>query len=502
MERSDPTYVDTLRFLLDRINYERTDDRPYDVQSFRLGRMAYLLERLGNPQWTAPVIHIAGTKGKGSVAWLVAEMLRHAGFRTGLYTSPHLEHLEERFVVNGAPVTPDTLLAPIPLLRSAAAECTASEHGPPTFFELTTALAWLLFRCEKTQVNVVEVGLGGRLDSTNVCDPAVSIITSISYDHQQQLGDTLDKIAFEKAGIIKNDVPVIHGARAPEAARVIRQVAHERNAELWELGRDFQSSVTAIRHDLTQPWPAPDHHNPSPNHQHPSTGQPATSLYPTPTSPLPTPNDLASQAFTFTSMNPALLAPEPVTMPLRMAGGHQGDNAALAVATWARLRRDGWAISAAALRAALGQTQVPARIETIPWNPYLIIDTAHNEASMKALLNSLDDHWTASRRTLIFACSKDKKIREMLELMLPAAERLIVTQFHSNPRAVPVELLEATARTMAESMTRPAQIFSVPNVELALDFVQRKPLPGELICVTGSFFIAAEARAAARHLST
>lgn len=471
MERTDPQYIEAIRFLLDRINYERSDDRPYDAQTFRLARMAFLLERLGQPQRTAPVIHIAGTKGKGSVAWLVAEMLRHAGFRTGLYTSPHLEHLEERFVIDGQPVSPQDLVDSMPRLRSACETCAASEHGTPTFFELTTALGWMLFQSAKTHVNVIEVGLGGRLDSTNVCDPILSIITSISYDHQQQLGATLDKIAFEKAGIIKPGVPVIHGARAPLARDVIRNVASDRGCELWELGRDFDASIR------TQVQSLPNASTASRAHHSPS------------------------QLLAFESRLPNLHPPEYSELPLRMLGRHQGDNAALAIATWSKLRQDGWALPEEALLQSLAQTQVAARIECMPGNPLLVLDAGHNEASIEALMQTLGECYLAKRLTLVFACSKDKKAREMLERMLPQCDRIILTQYHSNPRALQVEKLESIARSIASpngdapTRTAHAEILTAPDVATAMDYAARTAIDGELLCVTGSFFAAAEARA-------
>ncbi|MEI8210554.1 MAG: folylpolyglutamate synthase/dihydrofolate synthase family protein [Planctomycetota bacterium] len=485
MERSDPQYVEAIRFLLDRINFERSDDRSYNSQAFRLARMAYLLELLDNPQWSAPVIHVAGTKGKGSTAWLIAETLRHAGLRTGLYTSPHLEHLEERFVVDGAPVSEEKWVAAIPRLRQASDTCNASEHGPPTFFELTTALAWLLFQSGKTHANVIEVGLGGRLDSTNVCSPALCLITSISYDHQQQLGATLDKIAFEKAGIIKDSIPVIHGARAEEAKQVIRRVAAERGCALWELGRDFEAHVD------THAIPAKPFHRGSRDRE----GQPENTSHET---ELESNSNASSQTISFRSHHPHVHGPIAPALPLRMLGAHQGDNAALAIAAWSRLRHDGWAIPESALRSALSQTQVPARIETIPWDPLLIIDAAHNEASIDALFQALDANFIASRRTLIFACSKDKKMREMLERILPSVNRLILTQFHSNPRAVLVETLEEIARSVQCNGEGKTELLSAPDVGQAIEFVSRTPLRGELVCVTGSFFIAAEARAYCR----
>lgn len=461
MERSDPKYAAAARFLLDRINYEKTVDRPYDQQTFRLGRMVFLLECLGNPHLNAPVIHIAGTKGKGSVAWLLAEGLRRSGLATGLYTSPHLEFLEERFVINGQPVSPESWVKNLPRLRKAAEDCEQSEHGSPTFFELTTALAWILFQQAGTDVNVIEVGLGGRLDSTNVCAPALSIITSISFDHQQQLGNTLAKIAAEKAGIIKDDVPVIHGVRADEARDVIRRVAESHRSNLWELGVDFDAKIT------------------------------------------PAPPPRKSQ-LKFLRLSDRIPSPAATTYQLGMLGRHQADNAALVVAAWQRLTADGWNLPNDAIQQSLSETQVPARVEIVQKSPTIIIDSAHNEASIHALLDTLHTYFDVDRRTIIFACSKDKKYREMLQQILPKCDRLILTQYHSNPRFVPVERLESLASELKSDAPRSGalgsnsdsrtEIFSAPNIDEAIRFATHQTNENELICITGSFFIASEAR--------
>ncbi len=239
LTRQDPAYEAAMVFLYERLNYERNLDRPYNEQYYRLNRMRRLLQLLGDPHLEVPVIHVAGTKGKGSVSWLLAETLRRAGFRTGLYSSPHLVDLEERWQVDGRPVSPADVVEMVEQLRPAVGTLSESEHGVPTFFELTTALAWLLFRHYKTDVQVIEVGLGGRLDSTNVCVPILTLITSISLDHQQQLGSTIGRIAGEKAGIIKPGIPILSGATVPEAHAVIEHVAWQQNSEMHALDRDF-----------------------------------------------------------------------------------------------------------------------------------------------------------------------------------------------------------------------------------------------------------------------
>jgi dihydrofolate synthase/folylpolyglutamate synthase len=468
MQRTDPAYCQALRFLLDRINYEKTVDRPYHASEFKLARMTYLLEQLGNPQLATPVLHVAGTKGKGSVCWLLAEALRRSGLKTGLFTSPHLVHLEERFVIN----PPSLLVRGVDQIREAEAKCSQSEHGQPTFFELSTALGWVLFRQANTDVNVIEVGLGGRLDSTNICSPALCVITSISYDHQQQLGNTLTEIAGEKGGIIKNDTPVICGARNEEAAKVLRSIAKSRNAEILELGKDFEVQ-----------WTSPTENN--------FDNTPPSKSIACPPSKISIASNIASADLR--------------TFDLRMIGAHQADNAALVVAAWKKLQAIGWNLDDDALTQSLKETQVPARLEFIANSPPWILDAGHNEASITALLDSLDAYFPNHQISIVFACSKDKKYREMLELIIPKAHRLVLTQFQSNPRFTPVEKLQSlTHEILDESNSTKRQqpeIFSAPDLATALNFVQKNPLAmqkskpaPELVVITGSFFIAAEAK--------
>jgi len=473
MQRTDPAYCQALRFLLDRINYEKTVDRPYHASEFKLARMTYLLEQLGNPQLATPVLHVAGTKGKGSVCWLLAEALRRSGLKTGLFTSPHLVHLEERFVINGSAVPPSLLVSGVDQIREAEAKCSQSEHGQPTFFELSTALGWVLFRHANTDVNVIEVGLGGRLDSTNICSPALCVITSISYDHQQQLGNTLTEIAGEKGGIIKNDTPVICGARNEEAAKVLRSIAKSRNAEILELGKDFEVQ-----------WTSPTENN--------FDNTPPSKSFACPPSKISIASNIASADLR--------------TFDLRMIGAHQADNAALVVAAWKKLQAIGWNLDDDALTQSLKETQVPARLEFIANSPPWILDAGHNEASITALLDSLDAYFPNHQISIVFACSKDKKYREMLELIIPKAHRLVLTQFQSNPRFTPVEKLQSLTQEILDGSNstkrQQPEIFSAPDLATALNFVQKNPLATqtskpapELVVITGSFFIAAEAKA-------
>src|SRR5262245_48974556 len=243
-----------LQFLLGRINYEHSAAMPYGARAMRLDRMRHLLHELGNPQDRLPIVHIAGTKGKGSTAAITAAILTAAGYRTGLYHSPHLDRVEERLIVDGQTCPPAEFVELIQQVRPVAEAMDRLTSPPaepaptpppaggqclsysPTFFELTTAIALLHFVRRAVDAVVLEVGLGGRLDSTNVCRPRVTVITNISFDHTRQLGNTLAKIAREKAGIIKPGVPVVSGVLTDEPRWVIEQVAAAAGSPLRQLG--------------------------------------------------------------------------------------------------------------------------------------------------------------------------------------------------------------------------------------------------------------------------
>jgi dihydrofolate synthase/folylpolyglutamate synthase len=466
MQRSDPRYQETLHYLLDRVNFEKSTDRACTQNNFQLARMAYLLELLENPQLAAPVIHVAGTKGKGSVCWLLAEAFRRNGLRTGLFTSPHLVDLEERFAIDSQAIGPGELVEIVDQIRAADRLCSDSQHGQPTFFELTNAIGWLAFRNHKTQVNVIEVGLGGRLDSTNICSPALCIITSISYDHQLQLGDTLAEIAGEKAGIIKPNIPVICGARTPEASKVIQARAQHQGSELLQLGRDFDARWTPDPDSLRARLDYAEYPE-LPDGKQTNFEQPAT---------------------------------------LRMLGKHQSENAAIAISAWRKLKQLGWDLQDRAIAESLAQTQVPARLEVLGLDPTWILDSAHNEASIDALVDALESYFPSRPKTILFACAKDKKAPEMLERLVASVDRIVLTQFRSNPRFTPVEKLLEIANSLVSKARRADQraatILSCEDLPGALRLVgQSAELRGQtndpsmVYVITGSFFIASEAKA-------
>ena len=443
-----------------------------------------LLARLGNPHESLQVVHIAGTKGKGSTAAMIAAVLSAAGYRTGLYTSPHLDCIEERLVIDGHSCTPDDFVTLLERVRPAvealdrerkskvegresklefSLQAAARRRKPelqqgggrpseiagPTYFEITTAMAFLHFAERKTDIAVVEVGLGGRLDSTNVVTPLVSVITSISFDHMKQLGSTLDAIAREKAGIIKRGVPVVSGVIDADPQRAIEEVRHEQGSTITQLGVDFDF-VYRPAHELE--------------------------------------SNAARGQIDF-RLRRSDGEEKLDDLEFALVGRHQAANAAVALATIAELRRRGWKISEPAIRKGLAQTRCPARIEIVSRRPTVVIDTAHNLASIHSLVETLDESFAARRRVLLFAATQEKQVRQMLELLLPRFERVILTRYWKNPRGLPLEQLAAMAEEISGA---PQEV--VPTPSEAWRRVREITRPEHLICVTGSFFLAAEIR--------
>ncbi len=448
-----------LEYLWNRIDYERALVVPYNDWDYKLQRMRDLLDRLGRPQDRLPIVHVAGTKGKGSTSAMIAAILTASGRRTGLFTSPHLQSIEERFQIDGVPCPGDELGELVGRIRPVLAEMDAiarrAEHEiGPTFFEVTTALALMHFERAQVDAAVLEVGLGGRLDSTNVCEPRVSVITSISYDHMKQLGNTLTEIAGEKAGIIKPGVPVISGVTNEEARVVIQRRSDEHGCHCVQLGREFTFDYA--------PAESVDVHEASPT------------------------IDFRAQSGHFQRLD---------RVALGLLGRHQGANAAVALATVNELIRQHWQIDESAVRRGLAQVRWPARIELLARRPTVVLDAAHNVASIAALLETLAESFRPRQRVLIFASTRDKDLTGMLKLLVPAFDRIVLTQYTQNPRRIePAELL-ATARQVVEPRLVDERCTTATSPEQAWQLARESARPDDLICVTGSFFIAAEMKA-------
>ncbi|GBD36870.1 Folylpolyglutamate synthase [bacterium HR36] len=401
------SYQDALAFWFGRINYEQTG-MPTDLRALKLERMQALLARLGHPQDRLRIIHIAGSKGKGSTAAMLAAILQAAGYRTGLFTSPHLCRVEERVQVNGQCITPRELTQLMREIESACFQVEAEGHSPATFFEIITALGWLHFSRRRVDWAVIEVGLGGRFDSTNVCRPQVAVITSISLDHVQQLGPTLAHIAREKAGIIKPGIPVISGVTEAEPAAVIREVAHQHNAPLEELGLHFHFEYLPGKHAQTAlSWPRVRYWRAPTAFGLPVNGQ----------------------------------QPKPREYVLRLWGRHQAANAAIALAVIDCLRRQGAVISEDAIASGLANVSWPARVEVVLQQPLVVLDCAHNRASMAALMDTLRQSFSWGRLVVILGCSRDKDIPGMLAELAPHVDALYFTRYSSSPRAAAPEML-------------------------------------------------------------
>ncbi|MEX2172308.1 MAG: folylpolyglutamate synthase/dihydrofolate synthase family protein [Pirellulales bacterium] len=462
MNDLDPRRSAALDWLFGRINYERQPLPPYPARTLKLDRMRQLLTRLGNPDAGMKLVHVAGTKGKGSTSAMIAAVLTAAGYRTGLYTSPHLERMEERIAIDGVPCSAAELVALVDRLRPhvKAHDEQAAALGDigPTYFEIATAMALSHFADRQADAVVLEVGLGGRLDSTNVCLPMVSVITSISRDHTRQLGETLAEIAREKAGIIKPGVPVVSGVTDSEPRDVIAEVAHQHGCRLIEVGQQFHFRDTAPNH-----WTLP------------LTKRPTGSM-------LEFDGTIAGEVQHFTDIRLGLL------------GHHQAANAAVALATLAELKHQGWNITEEATRAGLADIRIPARVEVFPGAPTIIVDTAHNEASAAALVEFIEQH-APHPRVLVASISRDKEVRAIVHLLTPHFDRFVVTQYVENPRAVVAERLAETVRAELDLIgQRSASITICATPADAWQHVLGTTEPHELVCITGSFFLAAEMR--------
>lgn len=435
------TYEQVIEFLFGRINYERATTDSYSTADFKLDRMRRLLERIGSPHERIPAVHVAGTKGKGSTCAMLASVLSTAGLRTGLYISPHITAFEERMTVDGVQPTPEQLVELVNRVRPIVEEMDALPgQMEPTYFELATALAWMTFDDARCDVVVLEVGLGGRLDCTNLCNPAVTVITNVSRDHTQILGSTVRLIAREKAGIIKSGVPVITGVSHLDAIDVVRETAERNHAPVWWLPHD----VELLRRETT------------------TTG-------------------------TFVDIRTPESTHAGLSVPL--VGEHQATNAALAVAAIDLLRRQGWNISEEALREGLAKVSWPARVEVVSRQPTVVIDAAHNWESAKALVRAVESEFPARRRILLFAATKDKDVAGVLRLVIPAFDTVIFTQYVDNPRGVPPGELRSLLAAMSD---RPAHLAGDPPT--AWKLARRLAEPEDLIVVTGSFFLVAELR--------
>ncbi len=429
------SYRDALTYIYGFTDYEKRGFAVYAPEFYDLDRVRQLLSLLGEPQRSFRAIHIAGTKGKGSTAAMVESVLRAAGYRTGLYTSPHLHTFRERIQTCGALIPEADVARLVDRMKPLAAQV-----ADITTFEIMTALAFAWFAEQGVQWAVVEVGLGGRLDATNVLTPAVAVITSISYDHMAILGETLSRIAAEKAGIIKAGVPVVSAPQSPEALSVIEEICSQRGVPLILVGRDWQWELGTA--------------------------------------------NLDGQAFALVKGRRVI---DDLWIPL--LGEHQVINAATAVAALSLLGGAGIDLSQAAIRNGLQAVHWPGRLEVLGRAPLVVADAAHNGDSAQKLVAALQDYCDYRRLVVVWGASADHATPELMAALLSGADRAIVARSR-HPRAADPSWLQAKA---AESGFR---LEVKETVAQALDAALDDAGPEDLICCTGSVFVAAEAREA------
>ncbi|MFO7688031.1 MAG: folylpolyglutamate synthase/dihydrofolate synthase family protein [Desulfobacterales bacterium] len=394
-----------------------------------------LLTGLGNPQEHFNSIHVAGTNGKGSVAATLASILTARGFRTGLYTSPHLVRFNERIVVDRQTITDDNVLANYQAVKTAA-----KGDREPTFFECATAMAFREFKRRRVEWALIETGMGGRLDATNIIHPALSIITNVSLEHREYLGRTISRIAGEKAGIIKTGVPVVTAVRQRTAIAVVETVAAQHSAPLFRLGKDFR-----VRHG-------------------------------------------AKDTIAYDGLKVRWRG-----LKMALRGGHQLENTALALAACEVLTPVIGAMDPECLQRGLSETRWPGRLEQVLDRPLTLLDGAHNLIAARALGRYLKTGLAGRAITLVIGILDDKPYREILAALVPHCRRVILTRPKTH-RALPPELLIPVARTLTTDLKM------IPDVAEAVSYAIESAAPDDVVCVAGSLYVVGEAKAALEKL--
>ncbi|MCH7799831.1 MAG: bifunctional folylpolyglutamate synthase/dihydrofolate synthase [Planctomycetes bacterium] len=434
------TFANAVRYLNEQVNFERMRVVRYDESTFKLERVRKLLRALDNPHEQIRTVHVAGTLGKGSTAAMIAAMLQGCGHAVGLYTSPHLIDIRERITINGRPIGKTDFTK---LMRQVSAAA-VKQRSAPTFFELLTAMAFRYFADEVVDIAIIETGLGGRLDATNVITPEVTVITRIDYDHMQILGRTLPEIAREKAGILKRHVPALTIEQDPDVDAVLRETAETLAAPYHVIGQDIEFSC---RFDTSE-----------------ALGPHTRVCVLTETSQF-------------------------MHLPVPLAGEHQALNCGLALATIDTLKASGLSFPEVPLHDGLARTETPGRMELVWRQPRILIDGAHNPAAIKALMRSVGAYVPYDSMICIFGCCQDKDIPALLRELALGGDKLIFTRARGNPRATDPEILH---RIFTEQSSKMSQIAAtLPD---ALELATRAVGRDDLICITGSFYLAGEAK--------
>ena len=435
------TYKGAIGYLFDKTDYENQKRLRYNVTTFNLDRMKKLLILLGNPHLKIPTVHIAGTKGKGSTATMLARMLESNDYSVGLYTSPHVVSLHERIVVDSKMITESQMFGLLNRIYRPVEKI--SKTDPPTFFEIITAMAFMHFADSQVDIAIIETGLGGRLDSTNLIKPEVIGITSLSLDHQNLLGDSLDSIAKEKAGVFKSGVPIVTVKQEPEAMHVLKSQALAVKAPLSVTGDDIDFS---LRFETSR------EHGPH-----------TRICLTTPTSKF-----------------------EHLKVPLY--GRHQAINCGLALAMLDKLKSGGYEIDNEKATEGLKNTSLQGRMEIICEDPRIMIDAAHNAESIKALIYAIGQNIPYDSMVMIFGCNSDKDVEGMLRTLQYGADKAIFTSSNSAKAVSPQDLADMYTEICGK-MCQSADGLG-EALRLAKNAVGRE----DLICITGSFYLIGQAK--------
>ena len=434
------TYADALSWLYGYADFER-DAGIGGGPPFERGlqRTAGLLDALGDPHAGLRIVHVAGSKGKGSVCALVASAAEAAGLRIGLYTQPHLHSFRERFQIDGRPIDRSPFVRLVERMRDAVERTRGETSGLPTTFEISTAMALAWFQVESVDLAILEVGLGGRLDATNVVTPDVTAVTTIVREHTRLLGDTLPEIAREKAAIAKPGVPMLVSDQSPEVLNAIRQVADAADADV-RVAPTLQTEPGATWRDGRATTVARDPHSGD-------------------------------------------------ALPLGLAGPHQARNAGLAYAICRALGDRGVSIPRDAIRAGFGAVRWPGRLELVGRNPPVVVDGAHTAEAIEVVVATLRQQLRLRRGPVIFGALRDKSVRRMTEALRPFATQLIVIK-PGHPRGLKAEDALAQVHHVPGAAT-------ASGAEAALALARENVRPGQAVLAIGSLAVAADVRAAA-----
>jgi dihydrofolate synthase / folylpolyglutamate synthase len=394
-------YQEALDYLYSFIDFSLTRNLRYSEEKFDLSRMTKLMDLIDNPQNDYDVIHVAGTKGKGSTCVMIASILIAQGYRVGLYSSPHMIDFTERIQIDNVQISPGEFVEFLGIMRS-----DIENVSNISTFEITTALALKYFSKKEVDIAVVEVGMGGRLDATNIVNPLLTVITSISLDHTKILGDTISKIAYEKAGIIKKDIPVVIGNQTQEAREVILGVAEQKESPIIDVFNEYNWEQKAY--------------------------------------------SLEGQQFQINLQNQAVH--RSFNFHLKLLGDHQLDNATTAYAVINHLPQR-YEITEKAVQIGFQKTHWPGRFEILHEEPLIIVDGAHNPDSFEKLSQTIEKYLKAKRITLIFGASEDKDIRKMIEFILPYVDSIIFTK-SDHPRAMTEKEIRNRLSTMVTGSFR------------------------------------------------